>query len=48
LEKPYVVAYALAISLGKPIEWDYGFFFGNLELNLELFNVISGISGMDS
>jgi hypothetical protein len=47
LEKPNVVAYAIAMSLGKPLEWAVGFFFGNLELSIELYNVIAGISGMD-
>jgi hypothetical protein len=42
-----VVAAALAESLGKPLPWAVGFFFGNLELSLELFNVIAGISGID-
>ena len=37
----------LAESLGKPLPWAVGFFFGTLELSLELFNVIAGISGMD-
>ena len=47
LEKPNVVAYAIAMSLGKPLEWALGFFWGDIELSIELFNVISGISGMD-
>ena len=42
-----VVAEALAVSLDKPLEWGVGFFFGNTELSLELWNIISGISGFD-
>jgi len=42
-----VVAVALAESLGKPFPWAVGFFFGNVELSLELWTVISGISGFD-
>jgi len=42
-----VVAEALAVSLDKPLEWAVGFFFGNVELSLELWTVISGISGFD-
>ncbi|MCH2501941.1 MAG: hypothetical protein MK126_03730 [Dehalococcoidia bacterium] len=42
-----VVAEALAVSLDKPLEWAVGFFFGNIELSLELWNIISGISGSD-
>ena len=42
-----VVAAALAESLDKPFPWAVGFFFGNSELSLELWNVIAGISGFD-
>jgi len=42
-----VVAEGLAVSLDKPLEWAIGFFFGNVELSLELWTVISGISGFD-
>ena len=42
-----VVAEGLAVSLDKPLEWAVGFFFGNTELSLELWTVISGISGFD-
>ena len=31
----------------KPVEWAVGVSFGDLELSLELWNVISGISGFD-
>ena len=47
LESGNVLAEALAVSLDKPLEWAVGFFFGNTELSLELWTVISGISGFD-
>jgi len=47
LESGNVVAAALAVSLDKPLEWAVGFFFGNTELSLDLWNVISGVSGFD-
>ena len=47
LQAGNVVAVALAESLDKPFPWAVGFFFGNTELSLELWNVISGISGFD-
>ena len=47
LETGNVVAEALAVSLDKPLEWAVGFFFGNTELSLELWNVIARISGFD-
>ena len=47
LESGNVVAEALAVSLDKPLEWAVGFFFGNTELSLELWNVIAGGSGLD-
>ena len=31
----------------KPLEWAVGFFFGDLELSLERWTVIAGISGLD-
>ena len=37
----------LAESLGKSFPWAVGFFFGDLELSLELWTVIAGISGLD-
>ena len=37
----------LAESLERPQEWAVGFFFGNVELSLELWTVIAGISGFD-
>ena len=40
LESGNVVAEALAVSLDKPLEWAVGFFFGNTELSMELWNVI--------
>ena len=47
LDSRNVVAQGLAVSLDKPLEWAVGFFFGNIELSLELWNIISGISGFD-
>ena len=47
LESGNVLAKALAVSLDKPLEWAVGFFLGNTELSLELWNVIAGISGFD-
>ena len=47
LQSGNVVAEGLAVSLDKPLEWAIGFFFGNTELSLELWTVISGISGFD-
>jgi hypothetical protein len=37
----------LAVPLDKPLEWATGFFLGNVELSLELWTVIAGISGFD-
>jgi len=34
-------------SLDRTLEWAGGFFFGNVELSLELWTVIAGISGFD-
>ena len=34
-------------AIDKPLEWDVGFFFGNTELSMELWNVIAGVSGFD-
>jgi hypothetical protein len=42
-----VVAQGLAASLDKPLEWAVGFFFGNVELSLELRTIIFSISGFD-
>ena len=42
-----MVAQALGVSLGKPLEWAAGFFFGNTELSLELWTVILGVVGFD-
>ena len=41
------MAVALAESLDKPFRWVVGFFFGNTELSMELWNIIIGISGFD-
>jgi hypothetical protein len=46
LESGNVVPQGLAVSLDKPLEWAVGFF-GNTEVSLELWNIISGISGLD-
>jgi len=47
LESNNVVAAGQALSLDKPVEWAVGFFFRNVELSLELWTVISRISGFD-
>ena len=47
LQSNNVVAQGLAVSLDKPLEWAVGFFFANVELSLELWTVIAGISGFD-
>ena len=47
LQSNNVVAEAMAISPDKPLEWAVGFFFGNVELSLELWTTIAGISGFD-
>ena len=44
LQSNNVVAEALAVSMDKPLEWATGFFFGDTEPSLELWNIISGIS----
>ncbi|MDP6496246.1 MAG: hypothetical protein QF925_00155 [Dehalococcoidia bacterium] len=41
------MAQGLAVSLDKPLEWAIGFFFGSVELSLELWTVIADISGFD-
>ena len=47
LQSNNVVAETMAISLDKPLVWAVGFFFGNVELSLELWTTIAGISGFD-
>jgi len=37
----------VAESLERSYPWAAGFFFGNVELSPELWNIISGISGFD-
>ena len=37
----------VAESLERSYPWAVGFFFGNVELSLELWTVIAGISGFD-
>ena len=41
------MAVALAESLDKPFPWAVGFFFAYIELSLELWTIIAGISGFD-
>ena len=36
-----------AAGASRSYPWAIGFFFGNVELSLELWNIISGISGFD-
>ena len=45
LDSGHVMAEAMAVSLDKPLI--VGFFFGDVELSLELWTVIAGISGFD-
>ena len=47
LESGNVVAQGLAVSLDKPLGWGVGFFFGNVELSLELWTTIAGVLGFD-
>ena len=47
LQSNNVVDEALAVSLDKPLEWAVGFLFGNPELAMELWTVVSGITGFD-
>ncbi len=47
LESGHTVAEAISRALGKPFPWTVGFFFANPELELDLWSVISGISGFD-
>ena len=47
LQSNNVVAEAMAVPLDKPLECAVGFFFGSVELSLELWTVIAGISGFD-
>jgi hypothetical protein len=42
-----VVFMALVVSLDKPFLWAVGFFFGDTELRLELWNVTDGLLGFD-
>ena len=37
----------MAVSLDKPCPWAAGFFFGDLDLSMNLWPVIAGISGFD-
>jgi len=47
LQTNNVVAAVLAESMRKPLPWAVGFFFRNVELSMELWKVIAGISGLD-
>jgi hypothetical protein len=47
LQANNVVAAALDESMRKPLPGAVGFFFRNVELSMELWNVIAGISGLD-
>ena len=47
LDSNNVVAAGLVLSLDKPLEWAVGFFFGNIELSMELWTTIAAISGFD-
>ncbi len=42
-----VVVAALAESLDRPFPWAVGFFFGDLELSMNLWTVMAEISGFD-
>ena len=41
------VGNVVAAALGKPFPWAVGCFFGDLELSMELWSIIAGISGFD-
>ena len=45
LESNNVVAEGLAVSLDKPLAWAIRFFFGNVELSMELWATIAGMLG---
>ena len=42
-----VVAEALAVSLDRPFPWAIGFLYGNIEVSIGLWTIITGISGFD-
>jgi len=46
LEQPNVMAAAIASSMGKPYNWGVGFMFADLQLAMELWVTIEGISGL--
>ncbi len=48
LQAGNVMAAPLADSLGKPLPLAVGLLFGILELSMELWSIISGISGFDN
>jgi len=47
LDQPNAMAAGIAVAMGKPYGWGVAFMFGNLELSMELFTTIAGISGFD-
>jgi len=47
LECGNVLAAGIASAFSKPPGWGLGFMLGNLELSMELFVTIAGISGFD-
>ena len=47
LKSSHMVVAALAVSLDKPFPWAIEFFFGNVELSMELWTTIAAISGFD-
>ena len=46
LESKHMVAEALSQSLGQSFPWAVGFFFGDVELSLDLWTVISGVAAI--
>jgi hypothetical protein len=47
LKSNHMVAATPAESLDKPPAWAVGFLFGNTELELGLWTIMAGISGLD-
>ena len=47
LESNRVVPAAISLALRKPPQWAWAFFLTNPELAMELWTVISGISGFN-
>ena len=42
-----LMVWVSAAGASRSYPWAVGFFFGNTELSLELWNMIAGISGFD-